>query len=338
MWTWLNEIEIPAILWVQRSITPFWEWFWQIVTRTAEFWGFIPIALLILVLFRKQEGIKQSAKLLVVVVGAGFLSWIIKIITRRDRPHLVSGDINLLYQPDSSAFPSGHTAMGCAIAIFLCIIIWRHLRVSKPVRVAACVPIVAVFALGVGFSRIFLGVHYPSDIIASYVLAVPFYILCAFVFERVWRFAAARRRLPQSKTVASLSATNRLAMRFANHLRRQNHVGVVLLNGDLGVGKTTFVKMVLRHLHYKAPATSPTYSIINQYDDAYHIDLYRLDDPAELQNTEFYDIINGEHLVFIEWAEKLPPDTISDASVVSIELSDDKRAFTFGGANENPVH
>lgn len=88
-----------------------------------------------------------------------------------------------------------------------------------------------------------------------------------------------------------------------------NHPQIVLLYGTLGTGKTTFVQSFARVLGCKEEVTSPTYSLIQEYDTPsgkiYHVDLYRLDDPTELR----VEIGLGEILdrsgawVFIEWPD-----------------------------------
>jgi tRNA threonylcarbamoyladenosine biosynthesis protein TsaE len=80
----------------------------------------------------------------------------------------------------------------------------------------------------------------------------------------------------------------------------------ILLYGDLGSGKTLITKNFVSLLGSKAEASSPSFSIINQYDGIpviYHIDLYRLKDPTELMNLGLEDLWNGPGMIFIEWPE-----------------------------------
>ena len=83
---------------------------------------------------------------------------------------------------------------------------------------------------------------------------------------------------------------------------------VVFLDGDLGAGKTTLARGILRGLNYAGAVTSPTYTLVERYDAGgravYHFDLYRLEGPAELEATGLRDWLDGEAIILIEWPER----------------------------------
>lgn len=86
---------------------------------------------------------------------------------------------------------------------------------------------------------------------------------------------------------------------------------VVLLIGNLGAGKTTLAKGIVEGRN-GTPAdevSSPTFTLIHQYGDeapVYHIDLYRLDEPREVETLGLEDLFAGTSLVLLEWAERFP--------------------------------
>lgn len=103
---------------------------------------------------------------------------------------------------------------------------------------------------------------------------------------------------------------------------------VVALFGELGAGKTCFIRGACRGLKVKQKVTSPSFIIVNHYRGrmpVYHIDLYRLRDTEEFLSLGYEEYFFGEGVTLIEWAEKaepyLPPETIT----VSIEIIDENR-------------
>ena len=89
----------------------------------------------------------------------------------------------------------------------------------------------------------------------------------------------------------------------------------VFLEGDLGAGKTTLVRGVLRGLGYSGSVKSPTYTLVESYQpegiSVHHLDLYRLADPEELDYLGITDLCDGQSILLIEWPDKgegmLPP-------------------------------
>jgi tRNA threonylcarbamoyladenosine biosynthesis protein TsaE len=81
----------------------------------------------------------------------------------------------------------------------------------------------------------------------------------------------------------------------------------VAFTGELGAGKTTFIKYLCRELGYDGPVTSPTFSIMNQYEGSvtiYHYDMYRLTDADALYDIGYYDYADSG-ISLVEWSENV---------------------------------
>lgn len=83
---------------------------------------------------------------------------------------------------------------------------------------------------------------------------------------------------------------------------------VIYLQGDLGVGKTTLVRGLLRQLGYQGNVRSPTYTLLESYEihdwRVAHLDLYRIADPEELDYLELRDLLDGHWVMLFEWPER----------------------------------
>jgi tRNA threonylcarbamoyladenosine biosynthesis protein TsaE len=90
--------------------------------------------------------------------------------------------------------------------------------------------------------------------------------------------------------------------------RSANAPLMITLTGDLGAGKTTLVQAICAGYGVEEPVTSPTYALVHKYyspkSDVYHIDLYRLDDPLQLTNIGWDDIVAEHALILVEWPER----------------------------------
>lgn len=93
--------------------------------------------------------------------------------------------------------------------------------------------------------------------------------------------------------------------------RRVAPGSVVLLTGELGAGKTTLAKGIVKGLGAADPdeVSSPTFTLIHEYGDpvrVYHVDLYRLDDPREAEALGLDELFDRGAVVLVEWGEKFP--------------------------------
>ena len=128
--------------------------------------------------------------------------------------------------------------------------------------------------------------------------------------------------------LANLEQTRDLAKAFAKVLKPTM---VVLLTGDLGAGKTTFVKDVVFALGCEDLVTSPTFTLLNTYNvkfPVYHFDMYRLSSAEEAMNVgfeEYFDKNTLDGVCFVEWPENVE-GLINDVDyVIEIEKNGDLR-------------
>lgn len=117
----------------------------------------------------------------------------------------------------------------------------------------------------------------------------------------------------------SQSQTELLGYAFANKLKKGDFVAMY---GDLGAGKTAFVRGVARKLCPEAFVSSPTYTIVNEYSDdkntIYHFDMYRIDSFDDLLSIGYYDYLDGG-ICIAEWCEKIEDDLPLPRYVVVID-------------------
>lgn len=110
--------------------------------------------------------------------------------------------------------------------------------------------------------------------------------------------------------------------------RRLGRGDIVALHGPLGAGKTTLVKGIARSLLIEEPVTSPSFTLIAEYDGCreglpiilYHVDLYRLNHPQEIEDLGLEEILGASGICVIEWAEKAAEFLPDSAIQVEIAL------------------
>lgn len=136
--------------------------------------------------------------------------------------------------------------------------------------------------------------------------------------------------LPCERISNSENDTKNIAVEFSEYLEDGL---IVCLNGNLGAGKTFFIKKVLEVFEIDN-ANSPTFAIVNQYigrKKFYHFDFYRINSEVELLDLGIEDYFNDEESIcFIEWADLFP--RVLPAKRVEIMISfidDNKRKFEF---------
>lgn len=101
---------------------------------------------------------------------------------------------------------------------------------------------------------------------------------------------------------------------------------IFLLYGPMGAGKTTFIKYLCEQLGVKDSTSSPTFSIVNEYDSdngaLYHFDFYRIKDEQEAFDFGYEEYFYSGAYCFIEWPEKIPNLLPEEAKEIQISIID----------------
>ena len=106
-----------------------------------------------------------------------------------------------------------------------------------------------------------------------------------------------------------------------------NNYTIFLFNGDMGSGKTTLIKQIVKDIGISENVKSPTFSLVNEYIEndliIFHFDLYRINKENELDSIGFYEYLNSGKLCFIEWPDIAIQNIYKDYVLIKISITSD---------------
>lgn len=154
--------DAPLLLGLHRLATPIFDQLFMAISKIGYQWGVIPLDILILLWFSYRKQFREGLFVGMAVVGSALLNVAAKHFFMRLRPALW-----LSITPETTySFPSGHAMGSATLAMVVILLCWRtRWRWTALIVSVLFVPLV-------GVSRIYLGVHYPSDILAGWIAAI----------------------------------------------------------------------------------------------------------------------------------------------------------------------
>lgn len=116
--------------------------------------------------------------------------------------------------------------------------------------------------------------------------------------------------------------------KIAEKVLAQKPNKIILFHGEMGVGKTTFIKALAKALGVNESTSSPTFSLVNEYsidsnNKIYHFDVYRLKNETEAYDIGIDEYFDSGNWCFVEWAEKIPNLIPKNHSTITINLLPD---------------
>jgi len=180
----LIELDKQCLVFLNGLGTTFWDPFWLFVTNQ---FNWTPVFLLVLYFIFKYLGWKKGVFLLVflscMIAFSDQFTNLIRVIFERNRPNNdpeINSFLRILIQPKSYSFTSGHATTSTAVAVFVILVLRKHFKYIKWF---------VLFPLIFSYSRLYLGVHFPIDIIVGACVGMSIGVLCHRFFcflERIF--------------------------------------------------------------------------------------------------------------------------------------------------------
>lgn len=163
----------PILLAIHHTASPTLTTFAVFFTRLGVFWGVFPVAIIVALLLLKKRQWRQLTYLLVTLLGSVVINRTAKGLLHRVRPDLwVSPAPELDY-----GFPSGHAMSSMTLVVVLIILTWKTRWRWWVVGLGSA------FVIAIGWTRLYLGVHYPSDVLAGWLVSIAWAIGVSLVLK-----------------------------------------------------------------------------------------------------------------------------------------------------------
>ena len=145
----------------------------SVLTHLGVFWGVFPVTLVVsLILFRQQRW-RSLIYLITTLLGSWFLCYVAKILLHRERPHIWEA-VSL---PSDYSFPSGHAMSSMTLAVALVVLTWGSRWCQWALLIGSG------YVLAIGWTRLYLGVHFPSDVLAGWMASIAWTVGVRFLIN-----------------------------------------------------------------------------------------------------------------------------------------------------------
>lgn len=189
--------DIAILLAIHKTANPYLDFFASTFTRLGVYWGVIPLAVVIGVILLRQRQWRSLAYLLITLLGSSAINLTAKGMMQRIRPHLWES----LYPAASGfAFPSGHAMASMSLVAALVILTWGS-RWQRWVLMIG-----GLFVMAIAWTRIYLGVHYPSDILAGWLVSIGWAVGVSLIVRPHLRQITPAIQLDKSQSRVEVSA------------------------------------------------------------------------------------------------------------------------------------
>jgi membrane-associated phospholipid phosphatase len=150
------------LLAIHRTASPVLDQLARSLTHLGVFWGVFPVATIVAFVLFQQKCWRSIVYLILTLLGSWTLSHTIKLLLQRPRPSFWE----VAHLPSDYSFPSGHAMSSMSLVVALVVLAWGSRWWSLVLVMGG------IYALAIGWTRLYLGVHFPSDVLAGWMVSI----------------------------------------------------------------------------------------------------------------------------------------------------------------------